>query len=41
MRHVIFSLVYIPIIILGIISISILAACHVLISYFTRFWIKS
>jgi len=38
MRHVIFSLVYIPIILLGIISISILAACHVLLSYLTRFW---
>ena len=38
MRHVIFSLLYIPILALGIITISLFAMCYVLMEHFTRFW---
>ena len=38
MRHVIFSLIYVPVLLLGILSISLLAACYTIISYISSLW---
>ena len=40
MRHVIFSLLYIPILLLGVVSICIIAMLYLLTSYLTSFWIS-
>ena len=38
MRHVIFSLIYVPVLLLGVLTITILAACYTIISYISSLW---
>ena len=38
MRHVIFSLIYVPVLLLGVLTISLVAACYTIISYISHLW---